>query len=84
MTLYKIIGGVEVHIIEDTDAIEAYANAEEGDIKEVSEIDSQEHKEIMQHVEKIMIPRSVVDSIEKDGNSLDELIIGMLHGDRPN
>jgi len=83
-TLYKVIGGVEIFIVEDNDDRPICDEIDEETIEKISEINSQEHKEYMQRVEKIMIPRSVVNQIESHGGSLDDLIIGMLHGDRPN
>ena len=83
-TLYKVIGGVEVYIVEDDDGCPICDEMDEEDIKGISEIDSQEHKKFMQDVKEITIPRSVVNQIKSNGSNLDDIIIGMLHGDRPN
>lgn len=82
-TLYKVIGGVKVYIVEDNGEFTS-DEIDEEDIECIPEINSQEHKQHMQKVEEIIIPRSVVNQIEAHGNNLDDVIIGMLHGDRPN
>ena len=83
-TLYKVIGGVTVYIVEDNDNYPAYDEMDEEEIESIPEVDSQEHKKFMQDVKEITIPRSVVNQIKSHGNNLDDIIIGMLHGDRPN
>ncbi len=86
-TLYKVIGGVEMYIVEDVgsnDNFPVYGEIDEEEIESIPEIDSQEHKKFMQDVKEITIPRSVVNQIKSHGSNLDDIIIGMLHGDRPN
>jgi len=83
-TLYKVIGGVEVYIVEDDDDCPICDETDEEEIESISEIKSQEHKEFMQNIKEITIPRSVVNQIKSHGSNLDDIIIGMLHGDRPN